>query len=101
MARYQSFKNKSTFRAWDCETCKADVAATGGAFASMEGTNAVVDALKGEVFCQSADLSLAEDQVATCQTIIERFMPAALQTIGAACNEYAEIICKEWYDGIC
>ena len=88
-------------KAWDCDTCIADVDATAHAYATMEGTNAVVNALQNESFCMSGEMELDEAQVATCQAIIGEFMPRALRVIGGACHAMAKDICHAWYDGIC
>ena len=91
----------SIFRQWDCDTCIADVQAVASAYGSMEGVNAIIEALSGEAFCMNAEIGLDEEQQMACVDIIVQFMPPALQVLSGYGMATAEGACKDYYDGIC
>ena len=76
--------------------------AVASAYCSMEGVNAIVEALSADAFCTNPEVGLDEGQTAVCAEVIAQFMPYALQALGGSVTEegVAEA-CSNLYDGIC
>lgn len=86
-------------KAWDCDTCLADIAAVTGIYKSEEAAAKVIEVLQGPAFCASMDLDA--DGLAYCNGVIEQFMPYALQGLFTFVEQNAQLYCAEVFDGIC
>ena len=86
---------------WDCDTCKTNVKAMLEILVAPSTASTIVEALKGEEFCQDPSLAFTEEQVKECQEYITEFIPLALQDLfglfpeedvdyycGPVCNKY-------------
>ena len=87
------------FKAWDCDTCKADVAAVSQLYQTEESVGFIVDFLAGDDFCGAQGLD--EATVEVCADIISRFMPAAIGTLFGYLEAVAQDACAQVFDGIC
>ena len=57
-------------KAWDCETCKADVVAVCQLFQSEGAAEGITMGLQGPQFCESPDLGLNEEQLQVCKNYV-------------------------------
>ena len=86
---------------WSCDVCVQDVGLVALAYSPEYGVPGMVEALRGEAFCQNPALDLAEEQVGVCQEIVGNFMPPAMFAITNAWVELSREICRDWFDGVC
>ena len=86
---------------WSCDVCVQDVGLVALAYSPEYGVPGMVEALRGEAFCQNPALDLAEEQVQVCQEIVGNFMPPAMFAITNAWVELSREICRDWFDGVC
>ena len=94
------FKQVFQFRkAWDCDTCIADVQAMASVGMGPEASNAIQAVIQGPAFCEAEDLDLTEEQVATCKQFTEG-IGNAFGIIFNYVGQLAPEICVEVY-GIC
>lgn len=87
-------------KAWDCDTCLADLKAIADIASSDEAAVGVVEGLSGEAFCQSPDLGLTEEQVNGCQGFVSAFMPPALPVVFGPLAENGKTACNAVF-GVC
>ena len=83
-------------KAWDCDTCVADVQALSAVGQSEEAGAAIVATLQGPAFCQAEDLALDADQVAACQGYVEK-SDLAFGLIFQVVGDLARDICTDLY----
>ena len=84
------------WKAWNCNTCMADVRAVSAVGQTPETGAMIVDTLQGPAFCQAEDLALNADQVAVCQGYVSR-IDLAFNLIFDAVGDSAREICVELY----
>ena len=75
------------YRIWDCDTCTKDVTLVGDFMVSETASNAIIENLNGEDFCQDPEMNLDENQIEVCQEYISAFMPQALGVLFGNLNE--------------
>ena len=84
-------------KAWDCETCVADVQAVSAVGQSPETGAVIVATLQGPAFCQAEDLALDAAQVEACQGYVSR-ADLAFNLIFAAVGDLARsVVCVDLY----
>ena len=92
------FKQVFQFRkAWDCDTCIADVEAMANVGMGPEASNAIQAVIQGPAFCEAEDLDLTEEQVATCKQFTEG-IGNAFGIIFNYVGQLAPEICAELYE---
>ena len=55
------------YRAWNCDTCVADLMAFNAYMRSNQAAQSIVEILQGPLFCEDPALSLSEEQKSTCK----------------------------------
>ena len=55
----------------------------------------------GEDFCTNPDNGFPDDTIEECAGNIATFMPVALKYIGERLITFNDVVCNNWYDGIC
>ena len=94
------FKQVFQFRkAWDCDTCIADVEAMANVGMGPEASNAIQAVIQGPAFCESEDLGLTDEQVGTCKQFTDG-IGGAFGLIFNYVEQLAPEICAGLY-GIC
>ena len=90
------FKQVFQFRkAWDCDTCIADVQAMANVGMGPEASNAIQAVIQGPAFCEGMELT--EEQVATCKQFTEG-IGGAFGIIFKYVGQLAPEICAELYE---
>ena len=62
------------------------------------GIEGIVEALEGEVFCESPLLSLDAEQLAICHLAITQFMPPAIKAIMGELEYGSGTVCKHFFN---
>eukprot|EP00093_Oithona_nana_P012189 12189.XXX_697826_698237_1 [CDS] Oithona nana genome sequencing. len=86
-------------KAWDCDTCIADVQAMANVGMGPEASNAIQAVIQGPAFCESEDLGLTDEQVGTCKQFTDG-IGGAFGLIFNYVEQLAPEICTDLY-GIC
>lgn len=87
-------------KAWDCDTCVADVQATANLIDSKEAGEALAHHLEGPAFCKSDDLGLDDEQVLVCDEYVKTGAVKGFQYIFKLVGQHAHRACHDVY-GIC
>ena len=87
-------------KAWDCDTCVADLQATGKLVDSKEAGEALAKHLEGPAFCKSEDLGLDAEQIKVCDEYVKTGAVKGFQYVFKLVGEHARRACHEVY-GIC
>ena len=80
-------------KAWDCDTCVADVQATANLIDSKEAGEALAHHLEGPAFCKSEDLGLDAEQVLVCDEYVKTGAVKGFQYIFKLVGQHAHRVC--------
>ena len=83
---------------WNCDKCKADVAAVGTLLVSDDAANFAVDRLQGIDFCQDPGFGLKGDDIKTCQMYVGKYIPPIMKHLFNGMGDGAEMICAKLYN---
>ena len=84
-------------KAWDCDTCIADVEAVSTLMDSEMAADGLTLYLEGEAFCKAEDLGLTEEQMDVCDMYVKTGAVKGFQYIFKLVGDYAKDICTENY----
>ena len=87
----------SSRKAWDCDTCVADVKVVSTLMTSDDAMKGLATYLEGPAFCKAEDLGLTGEQMDICDTYVEAGAVKGFQYIFQLVGEYAKDICTDNY----
>ena len=89
------------YRAWNCDTCVADLMAFNAYMRSNQAAQSIVEILQGPLFCEDPALSLSEEQKSTCKDLMASFMPLALKVLFDDDPSGNKESCNHYFGGTC